>query len=527
MAPERAFELLAIRREQVAAKGGAAPRSEPRQKPAAQEVGAAKKSGTAKKSARQRDRPSERSTATADRHSLASPGVGQLPPYIAFEGPEGTGKSTHAALLADALGAVLTRETGGTAIGERLRRILHDNEVDNLEWRAEALITAADRAQHVAEVVIPALRSGRTVVSDRSVYSTLAYQGYGRGLDLDELRTINDWAVQGVWPIAGGAGRRAIRRRRRPAQRPAARSVRTRRRRVPRAGAGRLPSAGRRRPRPLDRDLRRRGPRTRSPTRSSERCAGSCPNRAPMPDSGSIWAGVVGQDAAVEALVRASVAPVHAYLFVGPPGSTKDEAARSFAAALLTGDDDRASRDARLILAGEHPDVREVMRVGPAISKEQAGEIVRQAALAPVEGDRKVLILARVPPPRRGRRRATPEDDRGAAGVDALRRARRLRPCRLGDDRVALRPDRVQPDRRGGADGAARRRGRRQRRTPPRPQRPPAATSTEPGFSSPTPSSPNAAARSPVFRRRSTARVRRWCPPSPTCSAGSRRRPRR
>ncbi len=112
-----------------------------------------------------------------------------------------------------------------------------------------------------------------------------------------------------------------------------------------------------------------------------------------MPDSGSIWAGVVGQDAAVEALVRASVAPVHAYLFVGPPGSTKDEAARSFAAALLTGDDDRASRDARLILAGAHPDVREVVRVGPAISKEQAGEIVRQAALAPVEGDRKVLVL--------------------------------------------------------------------------------------------------------------------------------------
>jgi dTMP kinase len=121
-------------------------------------------------------------------------------PYIAFEGPEGTGKSTQAALLADALGATLTRETGGTAIGARLREILHDVDVDNLEWRAEALITAADRAQHLAEVVIPTLRAGRAVVSDRSVYSTLAYQGYGRGLDLDELRTINDWAIQGVWP---------------------------------------------------------------------------------------------------------------------------------------------------------------------------------------------------------------------------------------------------------------------------------------------------------------------------------------
>jgi dTMP kinase len=123
-----------------------------------------------------------------------------LPPYIAFEGAEGSGKSTQAALLAESLGAVLTQETGGTAIGRRLRAILHDNDVVDLEPRAEALIAAADRAQHLAEVVLPALRAGQTVVSDRSVYSTLAYQGYGRRLDRDELRRINDWAVQGVWP---------------------------------------------------------------------------------------------------------------------------------------------------------------------------------------------------------------------------------------------------------------------------------------------------------------------------------------
>lgn len=126
--------------------------------------------------------------------------VGDLPPYIAFEGAEGTGKSTQAALLAASLGALITRETGGTAIGGRLREILHDTAVDDLDWRAEALIAAADRAQHLAEVVIPALRAGRSVVSDRSVYSTLAYQGYGRGLDIAELRSVNDWAVQGVWP---------------------------------------------------------------------------------------------------------------------------------------------------------------------------------------------------------------------------------------------------------------------------------------------------------------------------------------
>ncbi len=123
-----------------------------------------------------------------------------LPPYVALEGAEGSGKSTQAALLANSLGAVLTQETGGTAIGARLRQILHDNDVIELDARAEALIAAADRAQHIAEVVLPALRAGRSVVSDRSVYSTLAYQGYGRQLDLAELRRINDWAVQGVWP---------------------------------------------------------------------------------------------------------------------------------------------------------------------------------------------------------------------------------------------------------------------------------------------------------------------------------------
>jgi dTMP kinase len=122
------------------------------------------------------------------------------PPYIALEGAEGSGKTTQAALLADALGAVLTQETGGTPVGKRLRQILHDNDVIELDARAEALIAAADRAQHFAEVVLPALRSGRTVVSDRSVYSTLAYQGFGRRLELAELRRLNDWAMQGVWP---------------------------------------------------------------------------------------------------------------------------------------------------------------------------------------------------------------------------------------------------------------------------------------------------------------------------------------
>jgi len=94
--------------------------------------------------------------------------------YITLEGAEGCGKSTHAARLATALDAVLTRETGGTAIGQRIRTILHDTAITNLSHRAEALLAAADRAQHIDEVVAPALTAGRHVVSDRSVYSTLA-----------------------------------------------------------------------------------------------------------------------------------------------------------------------------------------------------------------------------------------------------------------------------------------------------------------------------------------------------------------
>jgi dTMP kinase len=122
------------------------------------------------------------------------------PRYIAFEGAEACGKSTQAALLADRLGAVLTRETGGTAVGARLRAILHDNAVTNLSARAEALMTAADRAQHIVEVVTPALEAGQNVVSDRSLYSTLAYQGFGRQLPVEELKQINDWATAGRWP---------------------------------------------------------------------------------------------------------------------------------------------------------------------------------------------------------------------------------------------------------------------------------------------------------------------------------------
>lgn len=108
----------------------------------------------------------------------------------------------------------------------------------------------------------------------------------------------------------------------------------------------------------------------------------------------SVWDDVVGQRQAVEHLnAAAERGPVHAYLFVGPAGSTKYEAARAFAARVLSDGDDADDRDARLALRGEHPDVREVRRVGASISRDQAREIVRISSLAPTEGERKVLLL--------------------------------------------------------------------------------------------------------------------------------------
>jgi dTMP kinase len=119
---------------------------------------------------------------------------------IAFEGGEACGKSTQAALLAARLDAVLTREPGGTRVGEQVRDILLDLSEQALAPRAEALLMAAARAQHVAEVVAPALAGGRDVVTDRFSHSSLAYQGHGRGLPLDQVRFLSDWATGGLWP---------------------------------------------------------------------------------------------------------------------------------------------------------------------------------------------------------------------------------------------------------------------------------------------------------------------------------------
>lgn len=127
------------------------------------------------------------------------------PRFVVFEGGEGSGKSTQSARLAETLRAaghevVVTREPGGTTLGTSIRALLLDVRTRGLDPRAEALLYAADRAQHVAELIRPALERGAVVISDRYVDSSLAYQGAGRALARDEVAELSAWATAGLVP---------------------------------------------------------------------------------------------------------------------------------------------------------------------------------------------------------------------------------------------------------------------------------------------------------------------------------------
>lgn len=127
--------------------------------------------------------------------------------FITFEGIEGSGKSTQIVLLANHLTAqgrqvTLTREPGGTAVGDQVRRILLDPANTALAPRAELLLYAAGRAQHLAELIEPDLRAGKIVLCDRFSDATLAYQGYGRGLDPAMIRSLDRIVTNGLRPDA-------------------------------------------------------------------------------------------------------------------------------------------------------------------------------------------------------------------------------------------------------------------------------------------------------------------------------------
>ncbi|MBI5931945.1 MAG: dTMP kinase [Chloroflexi bacterium] len=125
--------------------------------------------------------------------------------FITFEGLDGSGKTTQIQLLAGALReqgytVTQTREPGGTDIGDQIREVLHTLKNEGMHARTELLLYTASRAQLVAEVIRPRLAADEIILSDRYIDSTLAYQGYGRGLDLDALRLILDFATEGLKP---------------------------------------------------------------------------------------------------------------------------------------------------------------------------------------------------------------------------------------------------------------------------------------------------------------------------------------
>lgn len=125
--------------------------------------------------------------------------------FLAIEGIEGSGKTTQIARLAQQLraagrNAILTKEPGGTELGNRIRAILLDPHEEGMDAITELFLYAASRRQHVVELIRPSLERGAVVLCDRFTDATLAYQGFGRMLDLGRLRQLNDWATEGIRP---------------------------------------------------------------------------------------------------------------------------------------------------------------------------------------------------------------------------------------------------------------------------------------------------------------------------------------
>jgi dTMP kinase len=168
-------------------------------------LGGSEISGGLDSTERPDDFPLPPEDATLDDSALAGLGSGLKGLFITFEGLDGSGKSTQMELLAEALRdrgyvVLVTREPGGTTVGESIRNVLLDPRHDGMSARAETMLYAAARAQLVEQVIRPALEDGQVVLCDRYLDSSLAYQGFGRGLGIDDIIGLNIWGTDCLFP---------------------------------------------------------------------------------------------------------------------------------------------------------------------------------------------------------------------------------------------------------------------------------------------------------------------------------------
>ncbi len=350
---------------------------------------------------------------------------------IAFEGGEGSGKSTQIEALADSLrsrgiAVTVTREPGATEVGAQIRRVLLDTD-QAIAPRAEALLFAADRAHHVTTVIEPALAAGDIVLTDRYVDSSLAYQGAGRDLTVEDVRRLSRWATGGLTPdltvlldvpAEVGLSRAS---RRSAADRLERESIEFHER-VRAAYRGLAESAparylvldARTPPEEQAAEIRATVDRLMSDERSP-RSSGSAGRRPGGPDMTavvtSVWDDLIGQADTV-AVLRAAAdaaaataegrpaqpgAMTHAWLFTGPAGSGRSVAARALAAALqcTTADDLGCGHCSacHTVRAGSHPDVRLVVPEGLSISVGEMRALVASASRRPSLGRWQVMVI--------------------------------------------------------------------------------------------------------------------------------------
>ena len=327
--------------------------------------------------------------------------------FIAFEGGDGAGKSTQAAELAAALESrgltvLRTREPGGTPIGEKLRSLVLDHGHGHIDAHTEALIFAASRAAHASQVIRPALERGEIVLTDRYIDSSVAYQGAGRDLGTDAVRDINDWATSGLQPdltvlldVDPEVGRR--------------------RRTAGDAAEDRLESEAdefHARIRTAFLDLAAARPeqylvlpahlpvdRTGRPDPRAGRVPAG--RSTASSDSMSVWDDLQGQPAVVAQLRQAAQGEglTHAWLFTGPPGSGRSNAAKAFAAALNCDQEDVSLRGcgecaACLTILGEtHSDVAFVRTEKVTITIDEARELVSTAGNRPSSARWRIIVV--------------------------------------------------------------------------------------------------------------------------------------